>query len=178
MPTLTSCAVSWSRALRLPNSLAACPAAARAPLASGKRPRQGRPASQAELLSRGHSSPWQRAGVHGSSRAPPHTWAGREQLELGSARLETPRCPWGANTAPQGLQTRPGQPATAELELQELRGHREGAQRALLMCHCRRRAARAGCPHLSQRHQVSIASSARAGAETGAKQEPKPSGSQ
>lgn len=119
VPTLTSCAVSWSRALRLLNSLAARPAAARAPLARGKRPWQGWPAPQAELLSRGHSSPWQRAGVHGSTRAPPHTWAGREQLEWAAPSWAHLSAHGGANTAPQGWQALQG-----SWEPQELCGHR------------------------------------------------------
>lgn len=89
-----------------------------------------------------------------------------------------------ANTAPLGWQSLPRELGTAELLLQELSGHgrepsrlagtRLAQPKALEMCHCQRRAARAGCPHLSQ---VSMASPARAGAETGAKQEPSPESS-
>lgn len=83
LPALTSCAVSWSRVLRLPNSPAASLAVARALLDSGKMPWQGRPVPQALLLSRGQSSPSHRAGVHISTRKPPQIWGGRLLRQCG-----------------------------------------------------------------------------------------------
>lgn len=101
LPALTSCAVSSSRALRLRNSLEASPAVARAPLDSGKMPRQGRPAPQAVLLSRGQSSPSHRAGVQGSARNPPQIWRGRERWGSEGTRLA------GETSVPSGRQTSP-----------------------------------------------------------------------